>query len=191
MWCLPYQSVSLMCKMLLAHDLVGLTISCGENYVCVVFMELLVRFGCGLRTSWCWDDVQFRSKLVGICCFNLVSLICCLSYNSVFNLRNNVVLWFGGLRHLLWGNSCVCCVWSSKGFVSGLETHDVQFRSELVGICYLNLISLTCLCQLRSWANKDITPDFLHFLGCGCHRCIALLWKGTSSTIPEVKVSCS
>ena len=27
MWCLPYQSVSLICKMMLAHDLVGLTIS--------------------------------------------------------------------------------------------------------------------------------------------------------------------
>lgn len=52
MWCLSYQSVSLMCKMLLAYDLVGLAISCGENYVYVVFMELLVRFGFGLRTSF-------------------------------------------------------------------------------------------------------------------------------------------
>ena len=52
MWCLPYQSVSLMCKMLLAHDLVGLTISRGEIYVYVVFMKLLVRFGFGLRTSY-------------------------------------------------------------------------------------------------------------------------------------------
>ena len=51
-WCLPYQSVSLMCKMLLAHDLVGLIISCGENYVYVVFMQLLVTFGFGLRTSY-------------------------------------------------------------------------------------------------------------------------------------------
>ena len=80
-------------------------------------------------------------------------------------LRKNVVLSFDRLRHLLWGNSCVCCVWSSKGVVFGLETHDVQCRSELVGICYLNLISLTCLCQLHSWANKDITPDFLALLG--------------------------
>ena len=59
MWCLPYQSVSLMFKMLLAHDLVDLIISCGENYVYVVFYGTVgnVRF-------WAQNLIHFVQSLM-------------------------------------------------------------------------------------------------------------------------------
>jgi hypothetical protein len=51
MWCLPYQSISLMCKMMLAHDLVGLTISnskAGLGRGCLMCFERRVDVLCNV-----------------------------------------------------------------------------------------------------------------------------------------------
>lgn len=194
-WWAFHTSTQCSLQITVSHDLVGLTISCGGNSVYIVFMELLVRLGFGLRTSCVYSepyDVGMMSNL-GLNWWAFVTSIW-LTWFVVYPIIQSAICkillvpWFGGLRHLLRGNSCVCCVWSSIGFVFGLRNQDVQCRSELVRVCY---VSLTCLCQLCCWVNKGITPDFVHFLGCRCHRCISLLWKGTSSTILEVKFSCS